>query len=186
MTEPELAPFTTDWRRVSALSLTVDEEPRDTASIQASSILLGRLVHRLFHARVPADDQLEAISARATRLLRPEERIGPEDTRDVCHRAATLFRQLAARAELRALLDSGTCLFEVPFSLRVDGEPGVIVRGTIDCFVLHPDGSLTIVEFKTGVPRPAHERQLALYVEAARALFPDTPVSGRIFHASGV
>jgi ATP-dependent exoDNAse (exonuclease V) beta subunit len=112
--------------------------------------------------------------------------VSPEETQDTCHRAATLFRQLAARDDLRALLDSGVCLFEVPFSLCLPADTandrGLIVRGTIDCLVQHPDRAITIVEFKTGVPHPSHERQLALYVQAARALFPDTPVSGRLFH----
>ena len=34
-------------------------------------------------------------------------------------------------------------------------------------------------EFKTGRPHPEHEQQLAIYVEAARALFPGARVAGR-------
>ncbi len=199
------APHNTAWRRVGATSLTLDDSHgAETAiataaaarpdhrwtSADAQQALIGRLVHRLFHARVSPEDSTDALIARAARLLRPDERVSPEETQDTSHRAATLFRQLAARDDLRALLDSGVCLFEVPFSLRLpadtaadtNNDRGLIVRGTIDCLVQHPDRSITIVEFKTGVPHPSHERQLALYVQAASALFPDTPVSGRLFH----
>ena len=41
-----------------------------------------------------------------------------------------------------------------------------------------------MVEFKTGAARPEHESQLAIYVEAARALFPERPVAGRLLYLS--
>jgi ATP-dependent helicase/nuclease subunit A len=66
------------------------------------------------------------------------------------------------------LLGSGERLHEVPFALRRDGE---IVLGTIDTLVRHGD-AVTVVELKTGRRAPEHAAQLALYVEAARALFP--------------
>jgi ATP-dependent exoDNAse (exonuclease V) beta subunit len=56
----------------------------------------------------------------------------------------------------------------VPFALRRNGE---IVLGTIDTLVRHGD-AVTVVELKTGRRAPEHAAQLALYVEAARALFP--------------
>ena len=53
------------------------------------------------------------------------------------------------------LLAAGTCYFEVPFSLRSpDGRPGDVVRGVIDCLVVRPDGSATVLEFKTGEAPP--------------------------------
>jgi ATP-dependent exoDNAse (exonuclease V) beta subunit len=66
------------------------------------------------------------------------------------------------------LLFAGERLHEMPFALRRQGE---IVRGTIDTLVRRDEG-VTVVEIKTGRRAPEHERQLALYVEAAAALFP--------------
>jgi hypothetical protein len=40
-----------------------------------------------------------------------------------------------------------------------------------------------ILEFKTGRPSPSHQRQLDLYVEAVKALFPGAPVVGRLVYA---
>ena len=65
----------------------------------------------------------------------------------------------------------------------VDPERGVvIVRGTIDCLRRWVDGRLTVFELKTGRVQPDHERQLSLYVDAARALFPDAVVDGRLIY----
>ena len=44
--------------------------------------------------------------------------------------------------------------------------------------VQKPDGSILVVEFKTGRVRPIHQRQLDLYVAAARQLHPDVPSVG--------
>ena len=91
--------------------------------------------------------------------------------------------RLTGRDEVRALA-AGQVLTEVPFSMRVErDEKPLILRGSIDCLAQAPDGSITVLEFKTGNPRPAHDRQLQLYVEAARALFPGRPVSGLLIHA---
>ena len=64
-------------------------------------------------------------------------------------------------------------------------EAGVehVVRGTVDCLV--PDGDrLLVLEFKTGQPQPSHRRQLALYVDAVRAMAPGTPVHGQLVYAT--
>ena len=101
----------------------------------------------------------------------------------------------------------GVPLYEVPFSMEIhpgggSGAPSaesaapsaewaapsaerrtpIIVRGSIDCLIQKPDGSITVVEFKTGRPRPSHERQLGLYVAAARMCFPDTMVDGTLIY----
>ena len=100
----------------------------------------------------------------------------------------TLARALALAARLRedprvaGLVASGRALFEVPFSLALDAR--AIVRGSIDCLVRADDGRVTVVELKTGARRPEHEAQLALYVDAARALFPDAVVEGLLVYAT--
>jgi RecB family endonuclease NucS len=58
----------------------------------------------------------------------------------------------------------------------------VVLRGTIDCLIQKDDGCVVVVEFKTGRRRPSHQRQLDVYVEAARALFPGAPVEGRLVY----
>jgi ATP-dependent exoDNAse (exonuclease V) beta subunit len=80
---------------------------------------------------------------------------------------------------LRALLSSGTPIFEVPFSF-CDVE-GAIVRGSIDCLVVGE--AVTVVEFKTGARHPGHERQLDLYMRAVRAMWPGRVVEGRLVYA---
>ena len=40
----------------------------------------------------------------------------------------------------------------------------MIVRGSIDCLVIHPDGTVRVLEFKTGAPRPEHAHQLDIYL----------------------
>ena len=59
-----------------------------------------------------------------------------------------------------------------------------IVRGSIDCLVRIGDGRVVVVELKTGTRRPEHEAQLALYVDAARALFPGRAVEGLLVYAT--
>ena len=41
---------------------------------------------------------------------------------------------------------------------------------------------MTVIEVKTGAARPEHESQLALYLEAARALFGGRQVDGRLLY----
>ena len=62
-------------------------------------------------------------------------------------------------------------------------DAGVIVRGAIDCLVCRPDGRWVVVEFKTGRPTAWHDAQLAIYVEAARALTGAEEVEGRLVYA---
>ena len=81
------------------------------------------------------------------------------------------------------------CEYELPFSLRLatageGGTPGppVVVRGSIDCLARRPDGTITVLELKTGRRRDWHQHQLDLYVRAARCLFPGVAVSGRLVY----
>jgi CRISPR/Cas system-associated exonuclease Cas4 (RecB family) len=69
---------------------------------------------------------------------------------------------------------------EVPFSMR--RADGVIVRGQIDCLAGRPDGSVEVVEIKSGRRSRAHNRQLDMYVAAARALLPMSRIEGRIIY----
>jgi hypothetical protein len=79
-------------------------------------------------------------------------------------------------------LQSGEAIFEVPFSVR-PASSQMILRGTFDCLVRRGDGGIAILELKTGRPAPEHDQQLSLYLTAARALFPGTPVEGKLVYA---
>jgi ATP-dependent helicase/nuclease subunit A len=134
-----------------------------------SARLVGTLVHRLFeHARDPAPADREGLGDRLRSLVHPRERAGVADIDAVIRDAVTRFEAIARRPVVTGLFLSGERLYEVPFALRRQGE---LVHGTIDTLV-RGDGVVTVVEVKTGRRAPAHAHQLALYVEAARVLFP--------------
>jgi ATP-dependent exoDNAse (exonuclease V) beta subunit len=104
--------------------------------------------------------------------------------------AVAAWRSMRTRADVSALLASGSRLYEVPFSLLLEavsapqgaGSGPLVLRGTIDCLIRRDHGSVVVVEFKTGTPRAFHQRQLDLYVEAARGLFPGARVDGRLVY----
>ena len=142
----------------------------------ASDRLLGILVHRLFEHGDPHVESEDAI-ALCRRLLRAEERMALDDTESLLSRAADVWLSARHREDVATALAGTARMFELPFSATPDGS-GPIVRGTIDCLVEKPDGSILVVEFKTGRVRPIHQRQLDLYVAAARQLHPAAPSVG--------
>jgi ATP-dependent exoDNAse (exonuclease V) beta subunit len=93
--------------------------------------------------------------------------------------ALATWNRLRTQPDVMALLGMPDRYHEVPFSLR---QPTGILRGTIDCLIRKTDGSLVVLEFKTGKPRPAHQLQLDLYVAAAREMFPGSLVEGRLVY----
>ncbi len=145
-------------------------------------VLVGSLVHRLFQIPPPAGaDHVTHARAR----LRAEERAIVDDLDQTIASAVRIWQGMRERPDVASILDGAAVLTEVPFSLRV--TPGTeIIRGTIDGLALGPDGSVTVLEYKTGRPRAVHQAQLDLYVRAARALFAEARVEGRlIYHALG-
>jgi ATP-dependent exoDNAse (exonuclease V) beta subunit len=68
----------------------------------------------------------------------------------------------------------------VPFSVRSGAG---VLRGTIDCLIRKPDGSVLVIEFKSGNQHPAHQAQLDSYIEAAQLMFPGSQVEGRLIYA---
>lgn len=203
-TAPQVAPqadFTplTAATSVSAVTATgASADARDRAGDWAplEDRLLGTLVHRLLQRMPPqgsarvagrqaADEGLESdLHDIARRLLLDEEVAAIDDAAGAVQRAVETYRAIAGRDDIMALLSSGEPLHEVPFSLERDGR---VLRGSIDCLVVRHGAegavqSATVVEFKTGRPRSAHDEQLAIYVEAARALFPGAQVDGRLVY----
>ena len=152
-----------------------------------SDVLVGRLVHRLLQFE-PMPESLAVVAdrislkARAAALLDAGERASVEDPDEAVERAVEAWRILCGRPDVVALLRDGSPRYEVPFSLH-DSASQQILRGTIDCLVRRSDGSVTVVEFKTGAPRPAHELQLSVYVRAASRLFPTANVDGVLVYS---
>jgi ATP-dependent helicase/nuclease subunit A len=139
--------------------------------------LVGTLVHRLFERRLHAQATAAEVGRLIPQLVRPEDFVdagGSEGVQDLTEAAAELYLALRTRPDVHELVATGACHYEVPFSYRrLDGpgEPGALIRGVVDCLVVAPDGGVTVVEFKTGRPRPEHEAQAAVYKEAIAALF---------------
>ena len=145
------------------------------------ALAAGSLVHRLFQFEVDPADRAAA-RLRASALLDDEERAGVRDAEAVIDRALAVYTQMRARPGVRAILDEALCFYEVPVSFGGDGEPNRIVRGVIDCVACRPGGEVVVVDFKTGAPRETDQRQLDLYVSAARHLYPGAPVRGAIVY----
>ena len=158
-----------------------------------SGPVVGRLVHRLLQRAGESGAMVgEEVESQVFEVMSREERARP-DSRQLAVDAAAVYTQALGRPEVAELVHAD-CLFEVPFSMRRDdldegsdldhdaeGGP-VILRGTIDCVLQRADGRLSVIELKTGEPQPHHRRQLSLYVDAARNLFPETEVDGRLLY----
>ena len=186
------APIRLAVGRISAtkavLATDVGETDTPVADSDARERQVGGLVHallRLFEARVVDVEQLEQV---ARQLPMRETGGGSGADQVVIARATQLYEELASRDEMRAM-EGQKRLWEVPFSLHSSARDGtstdaeaVVVRGTIDCLARDPQGRVTVFEFKTGRPRPEHQRQLDLYLAAARAMFPGAPVEGRLVY----
>jgi ATP-dependent helicase/nuclease subunit A len=152
----------------------------------ASSRLVGTLVHRLLH-RVGLASAVEGDVTPNTvvRLLRPEESSAVSGDRTVTDLAVEVFeayQAISGRPDIRAVYFAGERWHEVPFSTRADD--GSVIRGTIDCLIRDPEGKITVLEFKTGLPRDEHRAQLDLYKTAAERLFPGSPVDVHLVYAA--
>jgi RecB family exonuclease len=150
-----------------------------------SRSLTGTLVHRLFErfgTSLAGDAPQQAIADELARLIRDEETVEAGDVEQVFNQARNAYLALCAQPALAAALESGDALFEVPFSVR-PASSQFILRGTFDCLIQRRDGGMTVLELKTGKPAPEHEKQLEMYLTAARAMFPGTPVEGKLVYA---
>ena len=169
-----------DWLRTRAAGL-----PPEWPASQ-SDVLTGVLVHRLFQAASRGALPGEAVPELARALIRAEERAVTDDADALADRACAIWSRIHRRSDVAALLAAPELLAEVPFSVRMgDGDAAVMLRGTIDCLALGADGTATVVEFKTGRQRDEHAQQLAVYIDAARRLFPERRVEGRLIYDDG-
>ncbi len=165
------------------LEQTSDADPEPDPRQPHTDAVVGRLVHRLlqFTAAHESADR-NALARRAETLLTSDERGTVEDVEATVGAALGALTAIRARPDVMELLDTGEALYEVPFSLSDPVLPAIL-RGTIDCLVRRPGGSYTVLEFKTGVRRHSHERQLALYIRAVEQLFRGAKVEGLLVYA---
>jgi RecB family exonuclease len=144
--------------------------------------LAGTLVHRLFQLGVAGQHQAADLAKHLGRLARPEELVDVPDVRQFFAEVARAFAALAGRPDVSAWLAAGRAHYEVPFSFASPDTPGVVLRGSIDCLIVHPDGSIRVLEFKTGAPQPEHRAQIETYLAAARSFFPAADVTGELVY----
>jgi ATP-dependent helicase/nuclease subunit A len=151
------------------------------AAVSARDAAVGVLVHRLLSLPDRRADAGPAtgVTVAAFSLAR-EELTSFDDPEEIVAAALDTCRRVRERPDVRDLLAEEDQLHEVPFSML---HNGVVVRGSIDWVVRKPDGSVIVVELKTGGEQPWHRIQLDLYVSAVRSMFPKARVEGRLIYA---
>jgi ATP-dependent helicase/nuclease subunit A len=149
-----------------------------------SERLLGILIHRLFETGdrlrpLPHTSVLEA----AARMLSPQDRALLDDPDAVLAAAIAAWARGWQRDDVVEALSGLSRVYEVPFSMiDGEGEGRSIVRGTIDCLVCKSERHYAVVELKTGGRAHAHQRQLEIYVRAARRLLAGAQVEGILLY----
>jgi ATP-dependent helicase/nuclease subunit A len=182
----------TDDRETMRASVTSSLEVGDVAGEPSAAgnpedAFVGTLVHRLIRSggRLSVDRPIDELVTFADSLVTSEERVSLGDAAAAVGSAVDAWIAIMRQPEVVQLLESGERLYEVPFSMLVAGTPPRILRGSVDCLIRHPDGSMTVVEFKTGRPTPGHQEQLNVYVRAVQGLFPQAGVIGRLIYPVG-
>ncbi|HVD92955.1 MAG TPA: UvrD-helicase domain-containing protein [Vicinamibacterales bacterium] len=185
------------------LDSATDERQGPGAGVYADEALVGTLVHRLFQfgAELLASAGVKDFASLAERqdfarlaehqdfaplaekLLRPEERATAADARGAVAKAVDVWLAMARQPDVASLLDSGERLHELTFSLVAPAAPKPrVLRGTIDCLIRRADGSIVVVEFKTGPIAATHAAQIDTYVQAVKAMYPEAAVTGRVVY----
>ena len=174
--------------RIAVTAVVAPPTARDfsaSAADDRSGAITGRLVHRLFQIGADHSDP-DGVSQLARTLVDPSEQGDDTDVRELVEQAASTYRRMRSQPEVAAIIDYSTCFYEVPVSLRMEAAPAQVVRGVIDCLARTPGGEVVVVDFKTGVARETDRRQLEVYLEAARGLYPDAPVRGLLVYSDRV
>jgi ATP-dependent exoDNAse (exonuclease V) beta subunit len=136
----------------------------------------------MFQRRTDPGAPEEALATLARHLLPLDHGLPAGEQAAIAGSAVSLYRGWAARPDVTTLLAAGECHYEVPFFYDPPDRPGERVRGVIDCMVVHADGGVTVVEFKTGQPRPEHRVQADWYSRAVEAALETGPVDTRILY----
>jgi ATP-dependent exoDNAse (exonuclease V) beta subunit len=154
---------------------------------EGPGVVVGRVVHRMFQSGVRGDRPAGELAALAREHVAAEDRGTIADLDRFAAEAARLFGGMWSQPELRAAVGGAECHFEVPISAvpapRKGARRVTVLRGVVDCLAFGPDGRIVVVEFKTGGRREADRRQLRSYVNAVRAMHPDSRVDGCLVYA---
>ena len=166
-------------RRTIGAAVTAEEQPAMTHGAHSDRVI-GSVVHRLiqrhgFDVAMSPDDVLRVLDP----MTGGDELVDAAELPDIAARAAAVYGTLCARDDVREICAGGERLHEVPFTMR---ENGGVLRGTIDCIIRRPDGSMYVLEFKTGRPRPEHRLQLGLYKRAAEHVFSGSRVEALLVY----
>jgi ATP-dependent exoDNAse (exonuclease V) beta subunit len=182
---PLVDPFELPRSAVTGVLAPVSVRHRRNQIDTRSHSLAGTLVHRLFErfgTSLAGENGDDTVADELARLIRDEETVEAGDVEQVFGHARHAYLALCGQSVLSQALESGDALFEVPFSVRL-ASAKMILRGTFDCLIQRRDGGMTVLELKTGKPAPEHDQQLEIYLTAARAMFPGTPVEGKLVYA---
>jgi len=123
----------------------------------------------------------------SSRTERESGTTAPADRFDPLPAGSAIQRvDVDAVAKVAAVVPQGDAsreiLVEVPFSLVDDADHAKVLRGTIGCLLRRDDGSIEVLEFRSGPPALEPDAALDLSLRAARALFPETTVTGRLIY----
>lgn len=143
---------------------------RDTSPERGTARAIGSLVHRAVAAGA-----LSASPERRAALVASLGEAGGDEVRDAALGALT---HLSGRPDILEFISEPDVRHEVALSWQA--ADGSTLRAVVDAVVRRPDGSVLLVEFKTGAPRDADTRQLQAYVDGVRRLIPETIVDGRM------
>jgi ATP-dependent exoDNAse (exonuclease V) beta subunit len=172
-----------------------DTEPLEAVddSATAGDPQVGVLVHRLFQFCPSRPETREELRARAAGLVEASDvGIDGAGLDRIRERATHLYEDLRSRPAVAEALETGRPMFEVPFSVALSAGASLgpyaasgdtVIRGNIDWLVRRADGSVLVLELKTGAPRASHQAQLQVYVAAVRQLFPLHHVDGILLYA---
>jgi ATP-dependent exoDNAse (exonuclease V) beta subunit len=144
--------------------------------------LTGTLVHRLMQRSLDPETDEASLRLLVPSLVRSAELVDVGDLEALTTDAVALYVRLRRQEDLAELLRSGRCHYEVPFSFEPPDRPGELVRGVIDCLVETPDGRMTVVEFKTGGPRPEHQAQAGVYAQALASVLAAPGIEVRVVY----
>jgi ATP-dependent exoDNAse (exonuclease V) beta subunit len=136
-------------------------------------------VHRLLQRVGFSDLTFDEIRDAVSRLVRQDEIDESDDVHASVDAAAAAYTMIGARTDVRELYAAGRTLHEVPFTMTIGG---CVLRGTVDCLVETAPGRFTLLEFKTGRPRPEHAAQVNLYLQAMKGTFPDAAIDAKLVY----
>ena len=163
---------------VAAFAASSGVSSSNTHSAGRSDLTVGRLVHRLVQRFGISDVEENVLEAAAATLVSQED--PDEAAPGIVRTALSQFSALCAHPTLKERYQSGDVFHEVPFVFSADGQ---IFRGAIDCLIRRKDGSICVLEFKTGRRREEHVRQAELYRRAAAAVFPGCSIDVDILYS---